>query len=183
MNDAHPVPPSPRATSAASPASSTSSTPAQPPDEGPSDRTTVTAVVNAYREAGFAGDFAVEEATQPDGTVRAVVRCGRCASSLDPQRITMHSIRRLEGASDPADMVAVIAATCPVCANDGTVVVAFGPMASAADSAVLVAMRDERDDEVLPPAMAPGERSPGATGHVGGATGTAHTGGSNTETS
>ncbi|MCB9393573.1 MAG: hypothetical protein H6514_07875 [Acidimicrobiaceae bacterium] len=143
----------------------------------------MTAVVNAYREAGFAGDFAVEEATQPDGTVRAVVRCGRCASSLDPQRITMHSIRRLEGASDPADMVAVIAATCPVCANDGTVVVAFGPMASAADSAVLVAMRDERDDEVLPPAMAPGERSPGATGHVGGATGTAHTGGSNTETS
>lgn len=152
---------------------------AQPPDEGPSDRTTLTAVVDAYRAAGFAGDFAVEEVGRPDGTFQAVVRCARCASSLDPQRITMHSIRRLEGASDPADMVAVIAATCPVCANDGTMVVAFGPMASAADSEVLSAMRDERADDVLPPAMAQGERS---SGRRHGAE-TDQTGGSNTVTS
>ena len=121
----------------------------QPPEEGPSDRTTLTAVVDAYRASGFAGDFFAEEGTPPGAA--AVVRCGRCSSALDPHTLEMHSIRRMEGASDPADMLSVVATTCPVCGNDGTLVLSYGPMSSAVDAEVFGAMRDRRDDDVLPP--------------------------------
>ncbi|MFN8021304.1 MAG: hypothetical protein U0Q03_07230 [Acidimicrobiales bacterium] len=133
----------------------------QPPDEGPSDRTTLTAVLDAYRASGFAGDFFAEEG--PDGG--AIVRCGRCASALDPRRLEAHSIRRLEGASDPADMMSVVATSCPVCGTDGTLVVGFGPMASAVDGEVFLAMRDTRGDDVLPPSVAPDEVAQPDGGH------------------
>jgi len=131
----------------------------------PSDRTTLTEVVDAYRASGFAADFFAEEPA--DGTRTGgsgahgggpMVRCARCACVLEPGRLPIHSMRRLEGASDPADMVAVIATTCPVCGSDGTLVLAYGPMASAVDSDVLLALKDRRNDDVLPPAMAPAER-------------------------
>lgn len=127
--------------------------PGQPPNEGPSDRTTLTAVVDAYRSSGFAGDFFAEEGDPPGAA--AIVRCGTCGAALEPWRLAMHSIRRLEGASDPADMTAVVATTCPVCAVDGTIVVSYGPMASDVDADVFLAMRDRRDDEVLPPNQPP----------------------------
>lgn len=40
----------------------------------------------------------------------------------------MHSHRRLEGASDPDDMVAIVAISCPVCATQGTLSPQYGPM-------------------------------------------------------
>lgn len=135
--------------------------PLQPPDEGPSDRTTLTAVLDAYRASGFAGDFFVEEG----GDGGAVVRCGACASTLDPRRLAAHSIRRLEGASDPADMMSVVATSCPVCGTDGTLVVAFGPMASSGDAEVFAAMRDLRGDDVLPASVAPDEQRQPDGGH------------------
>lgn len=132
----------------------------------PSDRTTLTEVIDAYRDSGFAGDFTAEprdpESAGPvaaGGAVStAVVRCGRCATSSDPGGLQIHSIRRLEGASDPADMMAIVATTCPVCGSEGTLVLGFGPMSSAVDADVLGAMQDVRGDGVLPPAIAPGER-------------------------
>jgi hypothetical protein len=133
----------------------------------PSDRTTLTEVIDAYRDSGFATDFFAEEtAGEPrtggsdDGAGVGVptVRCERCASTLDPRRLTIHSMRRLEGASDPADMVAIVATTCPVCGSDGTLVLSYGPMASAVDADVLVLLKDRRGDDVLPAGVAPGER-------------------------
>ena len=115
----------------------------------PSDNTTMTEVIDDYRKAGFASDFFAE-----DG---AIVRCGRCSSTLDARRLAMHSIRRLEGASDPADMTVIAATSCPVCRADGTIVLGYGPMSSATDADVLMAMQDCRDDDVLPPDSAPGE--------------------------
>ena len=115
----------------------------------PSDNTTLTEVVDGYREAGFAGDFGAEEG--------ASIRCGACGAVIDARRFAMHSIRRLEGASDPADMVVVAATTCPVCGSQGTIVLGYGPMASATDADVLMAMQDRRDDDVLPPDAGPGE--------------------------
>jgi hypothetical protein len=69
----------------------------------------------------------------------------------------MSSLRRLEGASDPADMVAIVAVTCPRCGNQGTAVLAFGPAASAEDSDVLAVLRDHRHDAQVPGNSAPGE--------------------------
>jgi hypothetical protein len=140
----------------------------QSPAEGPSDRTTLTAVVDAYRASGFAGDFFAEEgpSTAASGTpAGAVVRCGRCSSALDPHTLEMHSIRRMEGASDPADMLSVVATTCPVCGNDGTLVLSYGPMASAVDAEIFGAMRDLRADDVLPPSLSADEIDQPDGGH------------------
>lgn len=119
----------------------------------PSDNTTLTEIVDGYRANGFAGDFWVEG----DG----IIRCGSCDSTAPAERFAAHSIRRLEGASDPADMVAVIATTCPICKAQGTLVAAVGPMASPEDLAVLETIRDRRDDGVLPGDASPHETPDG----------------------
>jgi hypothetical protein len=118
------------------------------PTESPSDNTTLTEVVQGYRDAGFVADFWAEEAG---------VRCGACQSVLEPSRLSMQSLRRLEGASDPAESVAVVATSCPVCGADGTMVLAYGGAATGVDSDVLGAMSDRRDSDTLPADSAPNE--------------------------
>lgn len=115
----------------------------------PSDNTTLTEVIDGYGTAGFTGDFFAEEG--------ATVRCDSCSSVLDARRLPMHSIRRLEGASDPDDMVAVVATTCPSCGAQGTIVLGYGPMSSPTDADVLMGMTDRRDDDVLQPDASPDE--------------------------
>ena len=124
---------------------------ATPPEStDPSDNTTLTEVLAGYRASGFSGDFFAE--------APACLRCGSCDSVLDARRVVMHSMRRMEGASDPADMLVVVASTCPVCGAQGTAVLGFGPMASDVDADVLVAMRDRRDDDILPGDSSPLEQ-------------------------
>jgi hypothetical protein len=69
----------------------------------------------------------------------------------------MSSLRRLEGASDPADMVAIVALTCPNCGARGTVVLGFGPAGSPDDADVLGVLRDHRGDTRAPGNSSPGE--------------------------
>jgi hypothetical protein len=107
----------------------------------PSDHTTVVEVIDGYRSSGFVGDFYAEPQS---------VRCGQCQSVLDPARLMMHSMRRLEGASDPSDMQVVVATSCPACGAQGTMVLGYGPMASEEDAMVLSTLQDRRDDDVLP---------------------------------
>ena len=44
--------------------------------------------------------------------------------------------RRLEGASDPDDMISVVAVTCPRCGTGGTLVLKYGPTAPENEAAV-----------------------------------------------
>ena len=120
----------------------------EPDGHPPSDETTLTDVVEGYRANGFGGDFFAE----PGGTVR----CGTCGSVLQAAQLEMQSLRRLEGASDPADMQAVVATSYRVCGADGTLVVGFGPAASATDADVFAVLADHRDSPTLPPDSAPG---------------------------
>jgi hypothetical protein len=69
----------------------------------------------------------------------------------------MSSLRRLEGASDPDDMVAIVAITCPNCAAQGTVVLGYGPMATLQDAEVLKELQDDRGDAEAPGNSAHGE--------------------------
>jgi hypothetical protein len=46
-------------------------------------------------------------------------------------------LRRIEGASDPADMIAIAAVKCPNCGTKGTAVLGFGPEADEDDAEVL----------------------------------------------
>jgi hypothetical protein len=74
-----------------------------------------------------------------------------------PEKTKMSSLRRLEGESDPSDMMAIVALTCPACGARGTVVLGFGPMATQQDSDVLQSLRDHRGDAKAPGNSAHGE--------------------------
>ena len=119
------------------------------------DGSTLTEVLDAYTAGGFTTQFTVTDDSQ--------LECGACAAVSDPAAVTMSSLRRLEGESDPADMMAVVALTCPVCSTKGTVTLGFGPASSAQDADVLGALRDHRGDHRAPGNSAPGETT-GDTG-------------------
>jgi hypothetical protein len=125
---------------------------AEPEQGAPSDYTTLTDVLHGYSEAGFTSTFAAQ-----DG---CVVRCDSCGSELDPSRMHMRSLRRMEGASDPADMMAVVALECGVCGASGTMVLGYGPTASDVDSDVLRALQDGRAEGGLPGHAPPSETPP-----------------------
>lgn len=99
-------------------------------------------ILDDLAAAGFAGQLVVGEdatATAPAGS--GVVECVACGKSSAPEELEVHAVRRLEGASDPADMLLVVAATCPRCGTAGTLVSGFGPNATAAEAAVVRALR------------------------------------------
>jgi hypothetical protein len=93
---------------------------------------TLRGVIEAFERLGFTGQFGA----RPGG----VVRCFSCRYDFGPSDVSVESLRRLEGASDPDDMLAVIPLTCPSCQRGGTLVVGYGPESSADDSDILAAL-------------------------------------------
>ena len=85
-------------------------------------------------------------AARPGGRIICFV----CRTESDARDVDLSCLRRTEGASDPADMLAVAALTCPSCGAKGTAVLNYGPESSEDDAEVLYALHDQR----------PGHRSP-----------------------
>jgi hypothetical protein len=56
---------------------------------------------------------------------------------MEPERLEVDHERRLEGASDPADEMLVLAGTCQGCGERAVLLLGFGPTASPADAAAL----------------------------------------------
>ena len=110
---------------------------------------TITEVLEGYAQGGFASSFVV--------TDEAALDCVECGHVSTADKVRMSSLRRLEGESDPADMVAVVALTCPSCGARGTVVLGFGPMATEQDAYVIQGLRDHRGDAHAPGNSAHGE--------------------------
>ena len=115
----------------------------------PSDNTTLIEVLHGYEEAGWTTIFGVLD----DGSVR----CGACDTVTAPSELEVHSLRRMEGASDPADMLAVLAIRCRACGGGGVVVVNFGPEMTEGQVRLLRCAEDRRFDGLTPPAAAPSE--------------------------
>lgn len=100
------------------------------PEAGtPSDNDTLEAVLARLAVDGWEGEADAREG----GTVRWR-RCGHEGPAAD---VRVDSFRRMEGASDPDDMVLVAAASCPACGERGVLVVHYGPTAGPADADVL----------------------------------------------
>ncbi len=107
------------------------------PEPGvPSDNTTLVAVLACFVKDGFTQDMFV--------TDEAMVRCGGCRQDIAPANLVLDRLRRIEGASDPADMAAVLGVTCSHCGARGNAIVRFGPEAGPQDDAVLLAIDDQR---------------------------------------
>ena len=118
-------------------------------DDQTSADATITEVLDGYAQGGFSSSFTV--------TDDAALDCVECGTVSPAGEVKMSSLRRLEGESDPSDMVAVVALSCPACGARGTVVLGFGPMASEQDADVLKELRDHRGDTKAPGNSAHGE--------------------------
>jgi hypothetical protein len=127
-----------------------------PTTGAPHDGTTLTEVLIGYADAGFDGTFTACE--------QASIECNSCSAISPASLFQMASLRRLEGASDPDDMMSVVAITCPACRRDGVLVLGFGPTATAEDSDISKALQDFRHDETVTGNSAPGEAARDAPG-------------------
>ena len=100
------------------------------------DAQTLTDAIAALEARGYSGQFRVLD--------QGRVQCLTCRSELAGARTAMESLHRLEGASDPDDMLAVVAMRCPKCDARGTLVLGYGPDASLEDSQVMLELQDAR---------------------------------------
>ena len=86
-------------------------------------------IIATLEGAGFTGQLAA----RPGG----MILCFTCRQESPAGDFTLQAQRRTEGASDPADMLAILGLTCPKCGARGTVVLGYGPEADADDAEVL----------------------------------------------
>ena len=122
--------PTPQATPASNPA--TESTVDRPTPGAPSDSATLTEMLNSLADEGFVDQF-----VPVDG---GAVECCRCSTTIDAAALDVVSMRRLEGASDPDDMMSLVAARCPNCEASGTLVLGYGVNANVEDAEILQAL-------------------------------------------
>lgn len=81
---------------------------------------------------GYTGDVVAREGGD--------ILCRSCGVESPASDYEATALRRMEGASDPGDMSAVVGVTCPKCSAKGVLVVKYGPDASGADIDVLAAL-------------------------------------------
>ena len=65
------------------------------------------------------------------------ILCLTCRTSSPAASQRTHEATRLEGTSDPDDMLLVLPVRCPACGASGSLSLAYGPQASVEDSDVL----------------------------------------------
>jgi len=94
-------------------------------------------VLNRFHRAGWSANHLAT----PDGCVR----CGNCNTTSAAGSITIDAKHRLEGASDPQDMMYVFGFSCPTCHTRGVIVAGFGPAASEQDQQLIAALGDDHD--------------------------------------
>ena len=99
-----------------------------------SDGTTLVEVIRRLEAEGYVSQMAAEEG--------GLIRCFSCHRDSPAADVHLHDLRRTEGASDPADMVAVAALICPRCGAMGTVALKFGPDASPEEDQALRLLDD-----------------------------------------
>jgi len=115
------------------------------PVNNPTD-TSLAAVLGELEREGFAGQFAPLEGGD--------IRCVTCRETFPASKVPADAVRRLEGVSDPADMMIVVPLSCPHCATKGTLTAHFGPDAGPEDADVVAA---------LPRSPGGGGQGPGST--------------------
>lgn len=102
---------------------------------------TLVEVLAELAESGYTGDVVVHD----DGEVC----CRTCGTCQPPATVQLDGVRRLEGASDPADMATVLAVTCRNCGAQAAAVVRYGPEASAGEATLLRHIDDQRPSDGL----------------------------------
>lgn len=105
------------------------------PDQAPWSTTADDAptTVEAAKSSGGFSEFVVRPG--------AAVLCLTCRTEFAAaDHAQADHMRRLEGASDPADELIIVDVVCPNCHATGTLTLSFGPEASPEDADVLSAI-------------------------------------------
>jgi len=98
----------------------------------PADAATLEGIMATLEEAGFSAQMAARPG--------AMILCFTCHRETPAAEVELKALGRTEGASDPADMLAVAGLVCPRCGAHGTVVLGYGPEADPDDAEVLVTL-------------------------------------------
>ena len=98
------------------------------------DPSSITAILSELQNEGYTGDFAAREG--------AMLLCLTCRQMSPAADVRLDCTRRMEGASDPSDMLAIAALVCPQCQARGTAVLGYGPDSSPEDADVLSRLED-----------------------------------------
>lgn len=101
------------------------------------DELTVTQATEGFEAQGYTAQFAALEG--------AMVRCFACRTDNSAAAFELDALKRTEGASDPDDMVANVAAICPNCKAKGVLTLKFGPTATLEEAQVLSLLDDDRN--------------------------------------
>lgn len=112
---------------------------------------TIADALREFEARGYVGQFVV----RPGGRVE----CTLCHTRSRPAEVPLEAMRRVEGVSDPADMVFVGALRCPECGSTGTATIKFGPSAGAEDAEVLRELDNRRPAATLTHRSAGDDRS------------------------
>ncbi len=102
----------------------------------PTGATQLADVLRRAEERGFTTEFEVAEGDSSHD----VLRCRTCDVESRASSFERAWSERLEGASDPADMLHVSALACPSCGARGVFVSPYGPGASDREASVLRAL-------------------------------------------
>lgn len=102
-------------------------------------------VIADYEAKGFTGQFGARGAGQ--------VICFACRATKDAGDVQVLAMHRLEGSSDPADQMVIVAVECPQCHRRGTLSLSYGPEASGEDKLVLKALDDRRGETGIRPGV------------------------------
>ena len=89
-------------------------------------------VLARFTQLGWASQFTAHAG--------GIVECGSCHHTMAASDVPVLELRRLEGASDPDDMLAVVAVECANCALRGSLVLNYGPTATEEDESVLLGL-------------------------------------------
>ncbi len=95
----------------------------------PQGASTILDVLNAAAEQGYRTQFIARD--------DELIECVACSAATAPETFEIERARRLEGASDPADMLIIVWSACPACGALGTLMLGYGPNAAGPDAALL----------------------------------------------
>lgn len=108
--------------------------------------TGLSSVQSVLADDGFSGQFIAAAESR--------ILCTRCRSLVSAAWLRADEVTRLEGASDPDDMLVVIPLSCPVCGQQGTLTMNYGPQMEPEEDAVFSAMHrhpsEGHDNEPTP---------------------------------
>lgn len=116
--------------------------PKHPRANAAQDAQTIADAIRALESEGYRGQFRAAEGGN--------IECLHCHKASPASDVAVERMARLEGPTDPADMVALAALTCPRCATRGTLLLGYGPEASLEDAEALQLLGDERRGTGVP---------------------------------